>query len=361
MSPVRSVSERLAFNLLKLAAHVMMIAGVAMVVPSLALRTMGEDGEPAAAIARAGQRFSAIFLAAGVASLYLVGSRRRIFPNEGEPPGTDRTVGGWLVLLALTLVALPLWLFTQSAPLMSISNDIIAFLGEQGVWQAIERDSQFSGLILMPVVAVLGVPFLEAGATVSFLGGSAILLVLMMVRSRRFPRAFLMCVLMQGALVIASAYGMRIVAHVSPFIERAVTEGSTASTAQQRRALEEIQRYQSVVRATAVSLMWTWSGYLVWTPALFLSDRIRTTFAVVQPASIAAPLIDRIPTQDRFRRGDYQAAGDESRARYYEEAARKLDASGPAPRTNQAALFAFAIVAGLFAAYLVYVVMRILR
>ena len=150
------------------------------------------------------------------------------------------------------------------------------------------------------------------------------------------------------------------VAVASPIVERAISEGTTtAAAAEARRALEEIERYGVVIRATVEVLIWTWMGYLVWTPALFFSDRIKTTFAFGAPSG--EPSIEQAHAQDRVRRWDYRLLDEINRAKYYQKAASKLDASGPAVEANRPALLAAAVVAGLFVLFVVYSVIRILR
>jgi hypothetical protein len=118
----------------------------------------------------------------------------------------------------------------------------------------------------------------ELAAAVSMLASSVMLIALLLLRSQRFPRAYLVCVILLTAPVIASVRGASAAALAASAVQQLVVD--TSVTADESAQLSEwLQRYTSIVGSTAPVLAWTFCGYLIWMPALLFSRRARSTFA----------------------------------------------------------------------------------
>jgi hypothetical protein len=114
-----------------------------------------------------------------------------------------------------------------------------------------------------------------------FVVASAALLLLLLVRSPRFPRVYIVCVVLLSALVIAGVRGADAAAVARTAVEQLMetTKPRGDEDVQIRQGLD---RYSAVVNSTAAALLWTLCGYLIWLPAMLVSRRVRSTFASVR-------------------------------------------------------------------------------
>jgi hypothetical protein len=136
----------------------------------------------------------------------------------------------------------------------------------------------------------------------AFVVASAALLLLLLRRSQRFPRFYLVCVVMLSALVLASvrAAGAAIVAGEAV---QQLIRASSASAEESAQLMEGLRRYTNIVSSTAPLLAWTLCGYLIWAPAMFFSRRVRATFASVDGRIQSSPRatdIEAITSPPRF-------------------------------------------------------------
>ena len=89
----------------------------------------------------------------------------------------------------------------------------------------------------------------------------------------------LLGVILQGALVLASAVGTIVVERLTPSIEQLVRSTPDPGGVEQAQIMAALQRYGAVVRGASETLAWSWGAIGVWAPLLLLSVRGRATFA----------------------------------------------------------------------------------
>jgi hypothetical protein len=295
---------RLAEWLLRSIATVMVFAGTAVFVAGVASSALPTQSPEAGTIAGILFQIGGLFVVAGAAAIYLSRPRGLLsLPNEREEvsAGERPEVGGWLIVLAVALVGLPVWVVLRLLPFLAEWRRVVSFIAESRFWEGANANG--AGLVLLPIAGALVPPLLELIALAGFIVASPALLLLLLLRSPRFPRVYLVSIVLLTALVIAGVRGADAAA-----VARTVVEQLMAST--QPRAGEDAQlrqwldRYTGIVGPTASVLLWTLCGYLVWLPAMFLSRRARTTFAS-QAAAVSpsgAPDIEAITSPPRFPR-----------------------------------------------------------
>jgi hypothetical protein len=131
----------------------------------------------------------------------------------------------------------------------------------------------------------------------------------------------LLCVILQGALVLASAVGTIVVERLTPSIEQLVRSTPDPGGVEQAQIMAALQRYGAVVRGASETLAWSWGAIVVWAPLLLLSVRGRATFAAVTGSDeqTVSGLANHAP--------NYPAMDDQARERAYLDAARQVDRS----------------------------------
>lgn len=248
-------------------------AGLSMLVASVPLLVV--NASQVATFARVAVLLAAILIATGAATRYVSTTSRALLINEGDHDGSvERTpFGGWLWLLLATLVLLPIWMLDRLRPLAALWRDILTFMDQQGVWDQLGAGGM-SGLVFLPVAAVLSVPALDAAVAVGVALGAVLLIVLLVTRNPRFPRAYLAFAVLLVGLVIASQVATGAAIEAGRIIESKV-DASTES--QQARAA--IASYGQLLQDSALVLLIVAVGLGLWTLALFTSRRIHTTFA----------------------------------------------------------------------------------
>ncbi|HET9064065.1 MAG TPA: copper resistance protein CopC, partial [Candidatus Binatia bacterium] len=188
----------------------------------------------------------------------------------------------WPSLLGLSLVVLPVVACARAAELVPLWREIAELLGRVGFWEEIASGSQFSGLVMLPILVALFVPSLETAAALLLIAPPPVLLVLLMTRSRRFPEIFAMLVVCQAGLVVSSLFA-------ADAFSRVATEAITAMTAaddvEVHRAAEVLRGAQQTLATTASALVVPMLGYLAWLP-LLLRTRSVDGFFTAGDASI---------------------------------------------------------------------------
>ena len=288
MSLARQLGEWMALTVLRLATTSAMLAGAATLVPAVALRAMFPDADDFSAITGATLRPGLILFIGGALASHFSRSRASLLPSERTERSTEPTAfDGAALLLLLPLIIVPLWTITRLEPLVGLWTAMSEFLEAHGIPLALpDPAAEASGVFLAPLIAVLAVPALEAAAAAVFIACPILLLFLMAIRSSRFPRAFLVSVLLSGVLVLTSVAGTDSAREASPFVERLVTDTPTLTEAQQSQLLEPVQQYNVIIQTIAESLVWILVGLAVWTPLLFLSESITTTFGAIPPVEL---------------------------------------------------------------------------
>lgn len=273
------LQDRLASALFGAAASLMLFAGAASFVacvPAFALGSMSAELGPLAALALA---LGGVFFAAGAGAAWL--SRPRAFPvlpNEREPaPGAARPpLGGWLVLLALFLAVLPLVLVFALRPFLAEWSNVVRELEKLELGGGGTKNE--SALVLLPIAGALLPPFLELLSLACVVVTSPLLLLLLTLRSARFPRLYATSSVLLGGLVVASFVAVRAAMRLHAAAVRLVAE-SSATPEEAREIQAVLDRYATAVRDAEPVLLVALVVWLAWLPALLTSRRARATFA----------------------------------------------------------------------------------
>lgn len=327
MPTARSVVEWVAFALLRLVATCLAAAGIALLAAAGSVLAAGAGVEWLRLVVGGSLGLAVTLLFAGSISLYLRRASTTWLPDGSRSQAsTGSGFDGWLILFPLTLIGVPAVMLVQLQPLAAFWRDVFALADRLNFWQDLQRNAPDSGYVLIPIFSALALPGIDVAAAVTTVVGSALLIALLLVRSSRVPRALLLCVILQGALVMASAVGAVVVERLTPSLEQLVRSTPDPSSVEQAQILEPLQRYGTVVRGASETLAWSWGAIVVWAPLLLLSARGRGTFA-------AAPDRAEPALGDRSTHApDYSAMDDQARERAYLDAARQVDRTTHASR-----------------------------
>ena len=273
-----TVIDRLTLWVLRSFAAAMLFFGVSLLIASVPVVGMLAGSELAMAIAGIFLQIAIVFIVVGAAAMYLSRSRRPMLPNEhpSTSEGARPTLGGWLIALAVALVALPVWLVVRLQSFFAEWRRVVDYLATWDIWSG--GDANGSGLVLVPLAGALTPPMFELAAAVSMLAASLMLIALLLLRSQRFPRVYLVCLILLAAPVIASVRGASAAALAGRAVQQLIVDTSVSAD-ESAQLTEGLQRYTSIVGSTAPVLVWTFCGYLIWMPALLFSRRARSTFA----------------------------------------------------------------------------------
>jgi hypothetical protein len=266
----------------------MLLGGVSALVAGAPLYGMISDSPVARAIAGVVFQISGVFMVSGAAAMCLSRAGGPTLPSERlTTSAADRPdVGGLLIGLAIVLVALPLWLLLLLQPFLAEWSVVARLLAASELWQG--ANANMSGVILVPLAGALTPPLFELAALFAFVVASAVLLALLLSRSRRFPRIYVVCGVLLSALVIASVRGAD-AAMMAGDAVRQLIEASSPSAEESAQLMNGLARYTSIVGSTAPVLAWALCAYLAWMPAMFFSQRVRTTFAASADDRVSAP------------------------------------------------------------------------
>jgi hypothetical protein len=281
-------------------ASAMLLTGIAAVLAGVVSLGAAAMSDALKAIGGVVLGASAVFIAGGAAALHLSRPRGFLLSSERiEIADADRLpVGGWLIVMAIALVALPVWMILRLTPFLSEWRLAVDALAKADIWQ--DAGSGMAGVVLIPLAAALTPPFIELVTMLSFAGASALWLPMLLSRSPRFPRIYLVSTVLVSALVIASSLGAAAVTVAAQAVERLVQE-SQPRAGEAQQVTDLLGRYSSAVTGTAPELAWTLCGYLVWLPLMVSSRRVRRTFAESRPAKETRGAdLDAITSPDRF-------------------------------------------------------------
>lgn len=282
------MTDRLAEWVLRFFAKLILIIGISLLVPSVLASGMSSDFPPVKAIFGYFLELGVAFVVAGGLALYLSRQRGFLLPNEREVVLDEERpeFGGWLIALAIFLAAWPALIIIGLQSLRSEWDRVIILLVSSGFFEGL--DDPLSGIVAIPVALALTPAMIEFAAMVAFIGTSAMLLPLLLLRSPLFPRLYVVCVSLLVGFVVASfraADGMIFVVDAIEDLMR----NSNARPEDIAQAREVIGQHAAVVSSTARTLFWSLCGYLIWLPALSFSRQVSTTYARrVNDHSIAA-------------------------------------------------------------------------
>jgi hypothetical protein len=276
------VIERLSLWVLRLVATVMLFAGLAALAAGGFLFGLPAGIPVLKMIVGVIIEIAGVFAIAGGIAIFLSRSRRQLLPNEQMTASGDErpAVGGWLIVLALALVALPIGLVLSAQKFLSGWSELTGFLDAAGLWAGVWEgaNANMSGVVLIPLAGALAPALLEWAALAMFIIAPVILLLSLSVRSPGFPRAFLAWGVLLAAVVIACVRSADAVTATGQALQHYLAAGNGA--VDETAALREgIGRYAAIVGSTASVLVWALCFYLVWLPAILFSRRARTTFA----------------------------------------------------------------------------------
>jgi hypothetical protein len=254
-------------------ASLVLFTGASMLVVSVPLVAASNQFN---GLTRTTAVFAGILFVTGALTLLALARSSSLLINEREPSAdAARTpFGGWLWGLLVTLLVLPAWMVVRVAPLVPLWQDMLGFLDEHDVWSAAEAAQEFSGVVLLPVFAVLALPALEAAVACSLVIGVIVLVPLLVTASPAFPRSFLGFVLLMAGLAISAQVATGATLEAGRLLESALRPGPEAEAVRVASA-----RYILVLQRAASGLLLVAVSFALWTPLLFTSERVQTTFA----------------------------------------------------------------------------------
>ena len=296
-----TVSERVIGWFLRAIAKAMFFGGVAMLVAAVPAFGLLSSDVPRT-IAAVLLQVAVTFLVGGVAATYLSHARGTLLPNERVTTAASQrpAVGGWLMALGLMLVAAPVWLLLRMQPFLAEWRRVIDLASAPGLWD--NANQNMSGVVLIPIAAALTPPFFELATLIGFVVSSLILLPLLLSRSPRFPRVYVVCVVLLTAMAVASMRGAAAAALASDALRQLID--TTSANAQEAASLRQVLERYAIVFSTVPALLWALFAYLVWVPSVLSSERARTTFAQrvepVVPTPARAMDVAAITSPPRF-------------------------------------------------------------
>ncbi len=333
---MRILIQRMVFALLRLEAVATAMAGLALLAAGVASLAAGVDNATIRTVGLASAALALGLTIIGGLTLYLGRVAAGWPPDDrtGRAAAAD-SPAGWLLLLPLTLGVAPLVLLVQLQPLAQFWREVAALANQLDPWRSLGESSGMAGVLFLPVFAALAVPGVQTLAAGGYMLHALLVLGLLLVGSTRVPRALLLSVLVQGALVVASVGGTIVVDRVAPALERLIRETPDVGGNESARALEELQRYRLVTRATGGTLVWTWAVMTLWLPVLTLNPRAREVFAATGTCSNDRASSGTGP--DARHEGELDpetvdSMDERDRARAYDAAAREVERSTPRSR-----------------------------
>jgi hypothetical protein len=300
---LRIFVEQGLLGLLWIARSACFAQGLAFSTALLAAPWLGRADAPPwlAGAVRSCAWLGATFFATGVLVVVARYLPRPRADEAAEPPP-------WLWLLGLSLVALPALAIAGASPLLPLWREIRAALDQIGFWEAFRGADPFAGLFVLPILAALFVPALEAVAAFFLIAPPLALAVLLATRSHLLPRLFAMTAACQAGLVLASLIGADAFSRLAA---EALAAMSAAPDAEVHRAAEELRRAQGVLASVAGSFGAPLLGYLVGAAGLWLARGAGAFFtagsigAASGSASPAGP--DGVQTGQPLRAGPQRA------------------------------------------------------
>lgn len=268
--------ERIIGWLLRAIARAMLFGGIAMLLATIPVFGLLSSDVPRA-IAGILLQVAATFLVGGIAATYLSHARATLLPNERVTTAAPQRPagGGWLMALGVTLVAAPVWLLFRMQPFLAEWRRVIDVASAPGLWD--NANQNMSGVVLMPIAAALTPPFFELATVIGFVVSSLILLPLLLSRSPRFPRVYVVCAVLLTAMAVASVRGAAAAALATDALRQLID--TTSANVQEAATLRQVLERYSIVFSSAPALLWTLFAYMLWLPAVFSSARVAATFA----------------------------------------------------------------------------------
>ena len=287
---VDTLFERLIAWSLRSAATAMLIAGVAMLVAGMPAWPMTAGSETPRAIVVILMQMGGVLVVGAVASKYFLRRRAPMLPNERITVAEDQrpSLDGLLIVLAVTLIAAPLLLVVQLRPFLAEWRFVWGYIADPELWD--NANANMSGVVLIPLAGALTPPFLQLLALAGFVAASATLMPLLVARSPRFPRIYIVSLVLLSTVLLASIRATSGVMLARDALRQEIAR--TSVNAPEEDTLQNgLDRYTNAMRTAAPPLAWTWLAYAVWIPLLLRSGRVSTTFgnrvAIARPEKAA--------------------------------------------------------------------------
>jgi methionine-rich copper-binding protein CopC len=338
MALVRIALERLLVLLFWVARSAFLAFALATATTLLAAKALGGPAAPTwlEGITRSCLWIGGAFAVTTILLFVAPGPRAPAADESGDPPP-------WIWLLGLMLVALPALAGASLTDFVALWREILVLLDDVGFWDAFAQGGQNSGLVMLPIMAALFVPGLEAIAAFFLIAVPLVLLALLPTRSRHFPRLFTMLVVCQAGLVLASGIGADSFAKLAAELTAAM--GATEDV-EVGRAAGQLRQASGVLTATATAFVAPLLGHLVWLPVLLVSPRAAAFFrAGAKSEPVARP--SATPIEPRVARAAPPSAPGPASAR---ERARAARSTGARDRSASFALIALGALMLLFSA-----------
>ena len=286
---MRTFVEGAAAWLTRTGGVLITLAGLSMLAPGAALLVLGTDSTLARSVSILVIECGLGFVIAGALVAYLARTGAALLlPNERATPvaGSARTpLGGWLILFAIALVAMPLVLGILMQPFVTECVRVVRLLTEAGMWKA--AGAQMGGIVLMPVLIAMTPPAIEIVGALTFVKTSILALVLLSMTSVRLPRLYLAWIVIQAVFVLAGVLATQSVATLREPLEQEIARLGPSSP-ESVEFLAQLDKYVTMISSTSMTLAWTLAGYLIWAPMLLGSARARTTFAPRPQTTVTA-------------------------------------------------------------------------
>ena len=299
-----TVPERLVAYVLRSIARAVLFAGISMLPAGMPLFVLlRSESAELRQIAVTLLQLGGVLITTGIIARYCLQPGRRSLHNEQVTIAEAQrpTVGGWLMGLAFMLVAAPLMLLISLQPFLAEGMRVYVFLQSSIDWSDAGRG--MGGIALLPIFGALTPALIEFMAMAAFVGTSALLFPLLCVRSYRFPRFYVVCLVLVSGLALASLLAAYGVSEIAGGLQQMIdTTSATAGEAAEFR--QGLDRYTNAVGLPVLPLVITWFAYAAWLAPLVSSPRARDTFAspVVKPIATPATAQDiaTITTPPRF-------------------------------------------------------------
>ena len=273
--------ERLASWALRSVATATVIAGVGMLVAGIPTWPMTAGTDAPRAIVAILMQMGGLLLVGALVARYFLRGGAPVLPNERITVSDDQrpALGGELLVLALMLIAAPLWLIVRLQPFLAEWRFVWSYIADPQLWD--NANANMSGVVLIPLFGALIPPFLQLLTLAGFVMSSAMLGLLLAARSPRLPRLYIASVVLIATVLLASIRATRGATVADDALRQEMARISRTSTAAAEDATlsNALDRYRNAVRTAAAPLAWTWLAYAVWIPLLLGSSRVRLTLA----------------------------------------------------------------------------------
>jgi len=261
-----------------------LVLGLGLLGPALMLRSIPEDpayGGLTATIARSTLLTGVVFVGAGV----LIVAARRLVPRI-RPADVPARTGAphrddWMWVTGPLMLGLAGVAGVASAELLRLWQEILVILDRLDFLKEAERAGVFSGLVVVPALAALSLPILEATAALFLTVVPVLLFALFTTRSVFFRRAFLVAVICQVALAVTGLAGAQATSVILDLMNPRFVEVD----AETLQVLDMLQRFARTLSEIAGDFAWVTAAHVLLLPWILFSPRMATAFPSEQDSA----------------------------------------------------------------------------